>query len=297
MAAKKTSGGKVAKPEKTMGKRPRKPKKTNALKKAAGRRTGPGEAPKKRGRPPKPKGDGPTAQAMRDSIAGPKKRGRPPKALTAEQRAVVPDALHAAAELGDADAIEHRARILKAYDALKRAEARKAEVTKECRDRTNQEKATFQTTIEAPVQDKAPKESLLSWIRRTQAAWQDVNETDLLNKEEKKLAGKAFRQTRKIFDDTITNVSQLALPFPEVTEELPAPVAEAVRGGNVEQAQSTSGDDDPSLLEDDLDEDEDEDEDEDDLDEDEGDLDEDEDEDEEQDTDTESDPNELDFDR
>jgi hypothetical protein len=283
MAAKKTSGGKAAKPEKTMGKRPRKPKTANALKKAAARRADPGEAPKKRGRPPKPKGDGPTAQAMRDGIAAPKKRGRSPKALTAEQRAVVPDALHAAAELGDAYAIEHRARILKAYDALKRAEARKAEVSKECRDRTNQEKATFQTTIEAPVQDNALKESLLAWIRRTQSAWQDVNETDLLNKEEKKLAGKAFRQTRKIFDDTITNVSQLALPFPEVTEELPAVVAEAVRGGNVEQVQSTSGEDDPELLEDDTEED---------L---EDDLDEDEDEDEEQDTDTESDPNELDF--
>jgi hypothetical protein len=239
MAAKKTSGGKAKKPEKTMGKRPRKPKKASS------------DPPKKRGRPPKPKGDGPTAQAMRDSIAAPKKRGRPPKALTEEQRAVVPAALHDAAELGDEDAIEHRTRILKAYDALKRAEARKADVTKECRDRTNQEKATFQTTIEAPVQDQALKEHLLGWIRRTQAAWQDLTETDLLNKEEKKLAGKAFRQTKKIFDDTITNVSQLALPFPEVTEELPAVVAESVRGGNVEQVQSTSGEDGPDLLDDD----------------------------------------------
>jgi hypothetical protein len=283
-------------------------KKTSAGKapKAKASKAKPAKAPKpERTIPKKPRREKPKKSAAKASKAKPAKAPKPSKAkpLTAEQRAMLPSDLLAAADGGDQSAAAKITEIVHAQDSVLAAEANQKQVRQDCKTRTEQEKAAFEQSIEASYRSDAGPEVIKSKLEDIQSKYQDYKEALALNAEERKAATSELREAKKRRDEAIEGAAQLNLPFDgghgktvavrdngdeiEVSrDDVEPPAADLAfedepekEDDDAEEEPDNSDPEDEDEGEDD-DTDEDEDEDEDDEDEDEDDEDEDEDEDE-----------------
>lgn len=201
-----------------------------------------------------------------------KKRGRPKKTpavpkLTDEQKAVLPNGLLDAANGGDVTAAEQIRRIVSAHARVVAAEANKKEVSLNCKNRKEQERTAFESTIEASRRENSTKEELDRRLCDIQSKYQDYKEAELQNAIERKEATADLRDAKKALDEAITNTEQLALNFEsgktiavanDGTEKEIA--REEVGASNETEKEEVSDNEDDEIDLDDEDEDEDEDE-------------------------------------
>lgn len=140
--------------------------------------------------------------------------------MTPDEVSVVPVEMLAAARNGDKTAIEALDEILSAYNRLRLAMAKQAEVTEGCRQRTKSEWASLTGAIESPIKIDATVEQLRRKLEDVEVRWQEYNEAIQANKLETKDARAATRAAQKELDEAVKGSSQLKLPFPKETGEV-----------------------------------------------------------------------------
>jgi len=162
-------------------------------------------------------------------------RGRPrknpeaePRKLTPDEASVIPVEMLAAARNGDKTAIEALDEILTAYNRLRLAIAKQAEVTEECRQRTKSEWAALTGAIESPVKIDATVEQLRRKLEDVEVRWQEYTEAMQANKLETKDARKACKAAQKDLDEAVKGSAQLKLPFAKREQEYSTVAPEAL---------------------------------------------------------------------
>lgn len=190
---------------------------------AAKKKQNPGK-PKAAGKRGRPKKEQPRSMPKKPKAVGkrPKAPKEPkPRKLTAEEMRVVPKAIQEAVERGDVSANEVLSEILAKYAAFREAEAKRSDVTKECRERAKQERAALQGAMELPLRTDASLDQYKNKVETCEMRWQEFVEAEQQNKLETREASKAVRAAKRAVDETITGHAQLKLPFGKTEEVLP----------------------------------------------------------------------------
>lgn len=175
---------------------------------------------RKRGRPRKDPTAERTMPKAPKASKGSKKRGRPSEVkLSPEELKLIPQSIRDAVDRGDVSAKEVLDEILTKYAVLRDAMAKRAEVSKECRERTKQEWAALQGAMELPLRSDADVGQLRGKLESCEMRWQEYVEALQQNKLETRQASKDMRAAQKDLDQAIAGHAQLKLPFDKSVAE------------------------------------------------------------------------------
>lgn len=144
--------------------------------------------------------------------------GAKPKKVKAEKPAKVPKGakrmervIAEAHEAGTIDAADSAKRILKRYDALQSANGRLLAISKECRERFMAKEAEFEAVITQAIEPHDGAAAIKKLAKVT-VTYQDLGEVKAQNTEERRAAKESRNKAQKLFDKSVEEARQLALP-------------------------------------------------------------------------------------
>lgn len=111
----------------------------------------------------------------------------------------------------DKTAVAALAEITAAHAGYKKAQADKARISTECKQRIESENAAFTEAIEAPLKPNASRGQVLSKLTNVENRWQELSDAKARNIEDRRAAKEEIKTSLERLDKAIVESGQLAL--------------------------------------------------------------------------------------